>query len=314
MRFRRLQTGLCALALLLASCGGEKAAGVGVAPVPPKPKDDVHLTAEAVRLAGIETAAVRSEAVARSLALSGTLAGNPWTPTERDVISAAEAADARLRLAQSKATRLESLSAQGIVSRQDVDISRSELDQAQAAAAELQAERSNLGLTGKAFVAAPGQIWGLADLPESQLGAVERGARVEARTDALPGRTFAGRIVDISGASDTQTRGFTIRVAVDDPHRELRSQMLARFAVALPPRSGLALPAAAVLLEGDGSYVYVARSATIFHRQAVRVEPVTPDLVLVLAGVSAGAVVVTQGAQLLEAERLKQSFTPVEAD
>jgi Barrel-sandwich domain of CusB or HlyD membrane-fusion len=313
MRVRRPRARLCALALLLTSCGGgEKTAGV--APVPSPPRADVKLSAEAVRLAGIETAAVRSEVVARSLTLSGTLAGNPWTPAERDVISAAEAADARLRLAQAKATRLESLAAQGIVSRQDVDVSRSELDQAQAAAAELQAERSNLGLTGKSFVARPGQIWGLADLPESQLGAVARGARVEARTDALPGRPFAGRIVDVSGASDTQTRGFTIRVAIDDPRRELRSQMLARFAVALPPRTGLALPASAVLLEGDGAYVYVARSATTFHRQAVRVESVTPGQVLVLAGVPAGAIVVTQGAQLLEAERLKESFTPVETD
>lgn len=313
MRCRRPLTRLFGLAVLAASCGGEKAADVAPAATPPK--DDVQLTAAAVRLAGIETTIVRSEFVARSLKLSGSLAGNPWTPTERDVISAADAADAKLRLAESKSARLESLLGQGVVSRQDADVARSERDQARAAAAEQHAERANLGLTRKAFVAEPGRIWGLATLPETQLGAVQSGVRVEVLTDAFPGRSFAGHVADISGASDPQTRGFTIRVAMDDPGRELRSQMLAQFAIALPPQAGLAVPSSAVLLEGDGAYVYVSRSATTFHRQAVRVEPVAPDRVLVLAGVSAGQALVTQGAQIIEAERLKRSFTPpVEKD
>jgi len=305
-------TQLCALAVLLAACGGDRPADV--APSAQPPTDEVQLTAEALRLADVETTIVQRETVERSLTLSGSLAGNPWTPTERDIMAAADAADARLRLAEASSARLQSLLDQGIVSRQDADVARSELDQAQAAALELQAERDNLGLTGKAFATKPGQIWGLAVLPESQLGAVASGAPVEVRTDALPGRSFAGRIVDVSGASDAQTRGFTVRVAIDDPGHELRSQMLARFAVALSPRTGLALPASAVLAEGDGTYVYVARSPTTFHRQAVRVEPVTPERVLVLDGVAAGTVVVSRGAQLLEAERLKQSFTPLETD
>ena len=87
-----------------------------------------------------------------------------------------------------------------------------------------------------------------------------------------------------------------------------------KFAIALPPRTGLVLPSSAVLLEGDGAYVYIARSATTFHRQVVRVESVAPDRVMVLEGVAAGDSVVAQGAQILEAERLKRSFTPVEED
>src|SRR5260221_548980 len=121
-------TKLCGLVVLVASCGGSKAADVAPAATPPK--DDVQLTVEAVRLAGIEMTTVRSELVARSLKLSGSLAENPWPPTERDVISAADAADAKLRLAESKSTRLESLLAQGIVSRQDAEVARSERDQA----------------------------------------------------------------------------------------------------------------------------------------------------------------------------------------
>jgi multidrug efflux pump subunit AcrA (membrane-fusion protein) len=299
------------LAVLAASCSGERAAEV--APTPP-PKDDLQLTAEAVGLAGIETSIVRIESVTRPLVLSGSLAGSPWTPAERDALAATDAADARLRLAESKAARVEKLLAQGIVSRQDADVTRSELDQARAAAVELHAEGANLGLTGKAFPAAPGRIWGLATLPEAQFSAVRTGSRVEVLTDALPARSFSGRVVDISGASDSLTRGFTIRVAIDDPGHELRSQMLARFAIALPPRTGLVLPRSAVLLEGDGAYVYVARSATTFHRQAVRVESVDPDRVMVLEGLAAGDSVVAQGAQILEAERLKRSFTPVEED
>jgi multidrug efflux pump subunit AcrA (membrane-fusion protein) len=309
---RTSTTVLLGLALLLVSCGGNNAGEV--APEVSRSEDDVQLTAEAVRLAGIETAPVRRESVARSLTLSGSLAGSPWTPAESDVLAAADAADAGLRLAESKAARLEALLAQGIVSRQDADVTRSELDRARAAAVELHAERDNLGLTGKTFVGGSGRIWGLATLPETQFSEVQNGIGVEVLTDAVPGRSFAGRVVDISGASDTQTRGFTIRVAIDDPAHQLRPQMLARFAIAMPPRTGLALPGSAVLLEGDGAYVYVARSATAFHRQAVHVDSVAPDRVLALDGVSDGEAVVVSGAQILEAERLKQSFTPIERD
>ena len=312
MRASRLLTGLCGLTVLLASCSGDNSGEL--APAPPPPTDDVQLTAEAVRLSGLEMTTVRSEIVARSLTLSGVLAGSPWTPAERDVTSAVDSADARLRLAESKSSREENLATQGIVSQQEGDVARSELDQARAAAAELGAERVNLGLTRKPLVLDPGQIWGLATLPESQLGEVRSGVRVEAQTDAFPDRSFAGRVVDISGASDAQTRSFTVRVAIDDPGHALRSQMLARFAIALSPRTGLALPSSAVLLEGSGAWVYVARSATRFHRQPVRVEPVAPDRVLVLDGLAAGDTVVTRGAQILEAERLKRSFTPVETD
>lgn len=311
MRHLRLFATMCGFAVLAASCGREQAAEVAL--VSP-PNDDVRLTAEAVGFASIETTTLRSALVAQSLKLTGSLAGNPWTATERDVISAADAADARLRLAESKSARLVSLLAQGIVSQQDVDVARSELEQSRAAAADQHAQRANLGLTGEALVTGPVKIWGLATLPEAHLGEVRRGSAVEVLTDAFPGRSFAGHVVDISGASDPQTRGFTIRVAVDDPGLELRSQMLARFAITLPPRAGLALPSSAVLLEADGAYVYIARSATTFHRQAVRVEAVAPDRVLVLAGVADGEIVVTQGAQILEAERLKVSFTPVEKD
>ena len=312
MRASRLLASLCGLAVLLASCARDNAADL--APAPQPPTDDVQLTAEAVRLAGLETTTVRSEIVARSLTLSGVLAGSPWTPAERDVTSAVDSADARLHLAESQSARQENLVAQGIVAQQEGDVARSELDQARAAAAELDAERVNLGLTRKPLVLDPGQIWGLATLPESQLGAVRSGDRVEVRTDASPGSSFAGRVVDISGAADAQTRSFTLRVAIDDPGHALRSQMLARFAIALSPRTGLALPSSAVLLEGSGAWVYVARSATRFHRQPVRVEPVAPDRVLVLGGLAAGDAVVTRGAQLLEAERLKRSFTPIETD
>jgi cobalt-zinc-cadmium efflux system membrane fusion protein len=304
-------TKLLGLAVFAASCSGERAAEV--APTPPA-KDDLQLTAEAIGLAGIETSVVRIESVTTPLMLSGSLAGSPWTPAERVALAATAAADARLRLAESKAARVEILLAQGIVSRQDADVTRSELDQARAAAVELHAEGANLGLAGKALLAKPGRIWGLATLPETQFSAVRTGSRVEVMTEALPGRSFSGRVVDISGASDALTRGFTIRVEIDDSGHELRSQMLARFAIALPPRTGLLLPRSAVLLEGDGAYVYLARSATTFHRQAVRVETVAPDRVMVLEGVAAGDSVVAQGAQILEAERLKRSFTPVEED
>jgi hypothetical protein len=285
------------------------------APKSAEPSSVVHLSPGAIRTAGIETAAVGETASTEVLTLTGTLAAKPWTPEEQAALSDAASADAKLRLAEANFQRLSRLSRDGVVARQDLDGSRAELDQARAAAAQADAKRANLGLTETALaLERQATIWGLASLPEVDLAQVKPSEKVEVSTAAFPNQRFSGRVVGVSRSADAQTRSFTVRIAIDDPSGLLHPQMLATFAISAPARRGLAIPKSAVLLEGDGSYVYVVSADGAFRRQRIETEDSSSDTVTVTAGLSPGQRVVVAGAQLLESERLKSRNPPAERD
>jgi multidrug efflux pump subunit AcrA (membrane-fusion protein) len=274
----------------------------------------VKLSTDASRTAGIETRALDEARLAPVLKLTGTLAARPWIPEEQTALSDAERADAQLRLAEANFERTSRLHAEGIVARQDLDTARAARDQARATAAEADARRANLGLSADSrVVESRAGIWGLASLPEMDLARVRAGEAAEVTTSAFPNRRFPATVVGVSRSADPETRNFTVRIAVDDPGRRLHPQMLATFTIALPAPAGLAVPRSAVLLEGDGSYVYVAEDS-LFRKQAVRIGASTPDAVEVVEGLSRGQRVVVRGAQILESERLKSRLRPAEAD
>jgi len=281
----------------------------------PPASDSVKLSSDATRTAGIQTAPAENAAVSPVVALTGTLAAKPWTPEEQTVMSDAEAADARRRLAVANFERLSRLSSQGVVARQDLDSARAERDQAQAAAAQADARLANLGLPGSSgSIGDLSRLWGLATLAEVDLPRIQAGETVDVTTGAFPDKHFRGRVVAVSRSADPQTRNFTVRIAIDDPQRLLRPQMLASFAVAVASSPGLAIPKSAVLLEGDGSYVYVDQGAGVFHKQRIRTGMETRDSVQVTGGLSAGQRIVVVGAQILESERLKASLKPADTD
>ena len=280
-----------------------------------EPPSVVRLSPDAARTAGIETAAVGETAGAGVLTLTGTLAAKPWTTEEQAALSDAASADAKLHLAEANFERLSRLSRDGVVARQDLDASRAELDQARAAAAQADAKRANLGLTETALaLERQATIWGLGSLPEVDLAQVKPSARVEVSTAAFPDQHFSGRVLAISRSADAQTRSFTVRIAIEDPSGLLHPQMLATFAISTPARRGLAIPKSAVLLEGDGSYVYVVSGDGAFRRQRVETEDSSSDTVTVRSGLSPGQRIVVHGAQLLESERLKSRNPPVQKD
>lgn len=298
---------------MLVACGrsAEKSSGPGPAVSEPM---QVTLTAESVRVAGIQVVDVKRAETSRTVSLTGSLSASPWTAEERAALSEAEGADAKRQLAQANFARLTRLFAQGIVARQDLDASRSERDQAQALAAQADAKRANLGLSREfAPMVHSVKTWGLATLTEADLGKVTTGARAQIQTEAFPGRSFTGRVVAISPSSDAETRSFTIRIAMDDPGFDLRPGMLAKFEVTTPGSPGITIPASAVLLSGDGPWVFVA-TGNMFRKRKIRAGDSTAGSVEVREGLAPGEKIVVAGVQVLESERLKSRLKAVEAD
>lgn len=298
--------------LLFTACDADDDAGDVT--TGPEPSSTVVLSTQAIQTAGIETAAVERRVLRRTISLTGTLSAKPWIPEEQAALSTAESADAAQHLAESSYERLAKLASEGVASQQDLDAARATRDQARAAAAQADAQLANLGLdeSARALEQRAG-IWGLAVLPESELALVHNGERVRVRSSAYPGRDFEARVAGISRSADPETRGFTVRVAIEDPKHELHPQMLATFVLSSSSPLTLSIPRTAVLLEGDGDWVFLAEGRT-FTKCKIRVGFSADDELEVLNGLTEGQRVVSQGAQILESERLKSRLRPADED
>ncbi len=125
---------------------------------------------------------------------------------------------------------------------------------------------------------------------------------------------FAGTIVALSRSASRDARDFTARIAAIDPSKRLRPQTLATFDVSLPAAASLTVPSSAVLLELEGSVVFVADGKNQFSRRLVKTGVSASGRLSGVEGLAAGERIVVQGAQLLESERLKAAFEPAVVD
>jgi HlyD family secretion protein len=134
---------------------------------------------------------------------------------------------------------------------------------------------------------------------ERDLARVRPGQTVVVRAEAVPGRTFTGRITAISPLVTAATRTAEAKIAIVNPGHVLRPGMVAAAEVILARRSSaLVVPIDAVLQRGDSSVVFVITDGTARERP-VRTGVSSGGVVEVLAGLQAGEVVAVSGHRTL---------------
>jgi len=136
-------------------------------------------------------------------------------------------------------------------------------------------------------------------------GDVEKLRGAEGFTVSLnsqPGRSWNGRLRELSPSADAATRTFTARIAVPQADEAVRLGMSARVEAKVGLReTALRLPLSAFFTRNDQPNVWVVDPAT----QTVKLTKVETDGVVgnemrVKAGLQSGQLVVTAGANLLE--------------
>jgi membrane fusion protein (multidrug efflux system) len=136
------------------------------------------------------------------------------------------------------------------------------------------------------------------NVPERELSKLSAGQPAELGFDAVPGRTFEGRIALISPYVDAQTATFPVRIRVADTGGLLRPGMFARVAIVYERKpDALQIPRTA-LLDGDGPpKVFVVKDGKAAER-AVTLGLSNGAMIEVVEGLQDGeqVVVVGQGA------------------
>jgi membrane fusion protein (multidrug efflux system) len=234
-------------------------------------------------------------------------------------VNAAEVqqAQANLKLAQSKYDRAVELSRQNFISKQAKDEAENNLHVAEAAVslatarlAKMEIRAPFLGVIGLRVVSVGDYVKEGTDVvnlesidalkvdfrvPEIYLSQVQTGQTLSISLDALPGKSFEGKVFALNPLLDSAGRSLVIRAVVSNPDRSLRPGMFARVKlITRDERDALVIPEQAIVPQGDEQYVYriVDGRATrvkvaIGQRRDAKVE--------VLNGLAPNDVVVTAG-------------------
>jgi membrane fusion protein, multidrug efflux system len=247
-------------------------------------------------------------------------------------------AQAQASIARTNLQRNRELLAQNFVSASAVDQSAASLEvaEAQVALAQAQLERMRIvspfdGVAGIATVNLGDYVKDGADLvniedassmsvdfrlPERYLARLKPGQPVEVQVDALPGRSFSGRIDAVDSQVDANGRSLLVRARLPNPQGELKAGMFARARTVFAVREqAVVVPEEALVPQGGRQYlvkVVDGPSGRVSQRIEARLGVRLPGRAEILEGIAAGDMVVTAGqARLMRSDGLPLSVVEV---
>lgn len=234
---------------------------------------------------------------------------------ERADLAAARAVQEEARLAF---TRIETLQSEQVAAMSELDARRAAL---QSAEAQIEVVRSRMaartirapfdGVVGLRNVSVgalvrPGDVITTLDaldpmkidftVPTAHLEALRPGMAIEARSAALSGRVFEGRVTSVGTQADPVTRSVTVRAVVPNPEHALKPGLLLTVAIDKNARESLVVPEEAVVPRGSGHHVLVVSEEGEVARRQVRLGARRAGEVEIREGLEAGERVVTHGA------------------
>jgi len=157
------------------------------------------------------------------------------------------------------------------------------------------------GTTPTFTVANVSSMWVTANVFESDLAAVRKGAGAKITTDA--GKFPIPGIVDnVADLVDPNTKATAVRIVAPNPSGILKRDMFVRVEIqADAQQSGFLVPTSAVLRNEENlPFVFVALLSGGFNRRQITLGPRVGDGYQVLSGLSTGDRVVTDGALFLQ--------------
>jgi membrane fusion protein, heavy metal efflux system len=157
------------------------------------------------------------------------------------------------------------------------------------------------GTTPCFTVADLSQVWVMANIFESDIGAVQEGDPAEIITSAWL-TNIAGRVDYISAIVDPNTRAIGVRVVANNPQDILKKQMYVRVLLhSRREQTGLLAPVSAVLRDEENlPFVYLANPDGSYSRRRLTLGSRVGDRYETTSGLAAGDKVVIEGGLFLQ--------------
>jgi cobalt-zinc-cadmium efflux system membrane fusion protein len=257
--------------------------------------------------------------------------GEPLCSFDSADLAASQSDYLKARSAQTQAARAlkrqKDLSEHGIGARKDLEQAETDEDQARSELARAATRLKLLGMdpgeigqpltlrapiTGRVIdlSTAPGQyqndpaavlmviadlstIWVTAQVPEKDIQRVAVGDDARARFSAYPGESFQGRVQLVGDVLAPETRTVKVRIQLANERHRLKPGMFARVTLQGRESPELVVPASALLVRGDQSFLFVEKAPWTFERRPVEVGEPLATGIPVARGLSSGERIVT---------------------
>ena len=131
-------------------------------------------------------------------------------------------------------------------------------------------------------------------IPETFLPVVAEGMNIVARSLVYPDQSFAGRVASIDTRLDPVARSIQVRATLPNPEGQLKPGMFLTVNLQRDRGPVLVAPEAAIVPERGLQYVYRVVDGKAVQ-QEVTLGRRAPGLVEIVAGVSAGELLITEG-------------------
>jgi cobalt-zinc-cadmium efflux system membrane fusion protein len=144
-------------------------------------------------------------------------------------------------------------------------------------------------------------LWLVANVREADAPLMRPGDPVEVTVPAWPGRVFEARLSYVAPSVDPNTRRLAVRAELANGDGALKPEMFASFAIVTSGETAApAVPAEAIVYEGEAARVWVAHPDGTIELRQIRTGRSTDGLVEALAGLQPGEQVVTSGALFID--------------
>lgn len=233
----------------------------------------------------------------------------------------ADLASAEARLAQARAALdyAKANTAQKPAYQQNLAALRASVRAVQAALKSAEARRADMVLrspingfvTARSMdpgaVATPGQpiltvqsvrdVWATVPVAEEVSRKIRVGLMAQVTFDALPGRTFSGKVVQINPSADPASRQFVVRVLLNNAHNLLKPGMYARVSIVTDRvPAAIVVPREAVQRDKNGPAIYVVNASQAVERRPVTLGVEDVNEVAITQGVKPGEKAVVMSA------------------
>jgi Cu(I)/Ag(I) efflux system membrane fusion protein len=145
------------------------------------------------------------------------------------------------------------------------------------------------------------RVWALFDAYETDLSWIKSGQNLEFTAQAIPGKTFSGKVTFIDPVVDASSRITKVRVEVPNPGLQFKPEMFVNGIIkSQQTGSGdqLIIPQSAVLWTGTRSVVYVKLPEAdhpTFKMREITLGSSMKDTYVVMDGLAEGEEIVTNG-------------------
>ncbi len=152
------------------------------------------------------------------------------------------------------------------------------------------------------------KVWAIAQIPETQIAAVSRDAKVTVTATGWPGERFEGHVLAVLPDLDAATRTLPVRIEIENQGQRLVPGMFLSLEFsATNAAPELVVPSEAVIATGTRSVVILSRGDAGFDVREVKTGADTNGKTVILSGLAEGDPIVLSGQFLIDSEASLQA-------